>query len=86
MHKRILHKILLANPTHGPAHINKTYLSDGFYCIELNTNDVPKLNLVFPTNPSTKPMYALPLLLPMVWNNSAPSFSTATETIADLAN
>ncbi|KAL3811193.1 LOW QUALITY PROTEIN: hypothetical protein ACHAXA_002757, partial [Cyclostephanos tholiformis] len=33
-----------------------------------------------------EPLIAFPLVLPMGWKNSSPIFSTATETIADLAN
>ena len=32
------------------------------------------------------PLIAFPLVLPMGWKNSPPIFSTATETIANLAN
>ena len=84
--KGILRKIPLANPAHGPVQLNNMDLSDGFYYVDLNTNDVPKLGVVFHTKPCTKPMVALPLLLPMGWKNSPPAFSTGTETISDLSN
>ena len=84
--KRILYKILPANPSHGPVQINKTDLSDGFYCMDQNTDDVPKLGVLLPTTPGTNPMVDLPLLVPMGWKNSPPAFYTARETIADLAN
>jgi hypothetical protein len=54
--------------------------------VDLNSNDAPKLGVVYPTKPGTEPMVAVPLVLPMGWKNSPPAFSTATETIADLAN
>jgi hypothetical protein len=38
------------------------------------------------TTPGADPLIAFPLVLPMGWTNSPPIFSTATETIADLAN
>ena len=82
----ILREILLANPAHGPVQLNKTDLSDGFYRVDLNSDDVPKLGVVFPTKPGTEPMVALPLVMPMGWKNSPPAFSTETETTADLAN
>ena len=84
--ERILREILLANPAHGPVHLNKTDLSDGFYRMDLNSGDAPRLGVVFPTKAGTEPMVAVPLVLPMGWKNSPPAFSTATETIADLAN
>jgi hypothetical protein len=84
--ERILREILLANPAHGPVLLNKTDLSDGFYRVDLNSDDAPKLGVVFPTKTGAAPMVAVPLVLPMGWKNSPPAFSTATETIADLAN
>ena len=83
---RILREILLADPRHGPVKLAKFDISDGFYRIDLNIDDIPKLGVVFPTLPGEEPLIALPLVLPMGWKNSPPAFSTATETIADLAN
>ena len=84
--EQILREILLANPTHDHVQLNKTYLSGSFYNVELNTNDIPKLGVVFPTNPSTYTMVALPLVFLIGWKNSPPTFSTATETVSDLVN
>ena len=83
---RILREILLANPEYGPVNLMKVDLSDGFYRISLNIGDIPKLGVVFPTEPGEDPLVAFPLVLPMGWRNSPPIFSTATETIADLTN
>jgi len=61
----------------------KVNLSDGFYHLDLNILEIPKLGVVFPSeDPSKQLMVApLPLVLPMGWKKSA------TETIlADLAN
>jgi hypothetical protein len=82
----ILREILFANPVHGLVHMIKLDISDGFYQIDLNIDDIPKLGVVFPTLPGDKPLIAFPLVLPMGWTNSPPIFSTATETIADIAN
>ena len=84
--ERILRKILLAPPGHGPVKLNKTDLSDGFYRVDLNADDAPKLGVVFPTKPGADPMVAIPLTIPMGWRNSPPAFSTVTETIADVTN
>ena len=54
--------------------------------MDLNTNDVPKLGVVLPTNTGTEPMITLPLVLPIGWKNSPPDFSTSTETVSDLVN
>ena len=83
---RILREILLADPAHGPPHLIKIDISDGFYRIALNIDDIPKLGVIFPTLPGEEQLVAFPLVLPMGWSNSPPIFSTATETIADLAN
>jgi hypothetical protein len=64
----------------------KLDISDGFYRIGLNIDDIPKLGVVFPTLPGDEPLIAFPLVLPMGWTNSPPIFSAATETIADIAN
>ncbi len=83
---RILREILLPNPVHGPTHLIKIDISDGFYQIALNINKIPKLGVVFPTLLGDEQLVAFPLVLPMGWSNSPPIFSTATETFADLAN
>jgi hypothetical protein len=83
----ILGEILLANSKHGHVFMTKTDLSDGFYGVGVEPDDVPKLGVIFPSRPGqNEPLMALPLVLPMGWKNSPPIFSTATETIADLAN
>ena len=84
--ERLLREVLLANPAHGPVHVIKADLSDGFYRLNLNADDAPRLGLVFPTRPGAEPLVAIPLVAPMGWKNSPPAFSAATETIADLAN
>jgi hypothetical protein len=64
----------------------KLDISDGFYRIGLNIDDIPKMGVVFPTLPGDEPLIAFPLVLPMGWTNSPPVFSTATDIIADIAN
>jgi hypothetical protein len=68
----------------------KLDISDGFYQIGLNIDDIPKLGVVFPMLPGDKPLITFPLVLPLGWTNSPPIFLTATltatETIADIAN
>jgi hypothetical protein len=84
--ERILREILLADPSFGPVYLIKLDISDGFYRIAVNIDDIPKLGVVYPTPPGAEPLIAFPLVLPMGWTNSPPIFSTATETVADLAN
>ena len=83
---RILREIMLADPRMGPVKLLKVDLSDGFYRVHLNVDDIAKLGVVFPTRPGEEQLVALPLVLPMGWKNSPPIFSALTETIADLAN
>ena len=83
---RFLRELLLANPAFGPVHMLKLDISDGYYRINLNPSDIPKLGVIFPTAETDEPLVALPLVLPMGWKNSPPSFCAATETIADIAN
>ena len=64
----------------------KVDMSNGVYRVGLNVEDIPKLGVVFPTQPGEEQLVALPLVLPMGWKNSPPVFSAVTETIADLAN
>lgn len=83
---RILREILLSDPALGPVKMMKIDLSDGFYRVALNIDDIPKLGIVFPTKPGEEQLIAFPLVLPMGWCNSPPHFSTVTETAADLTN
>jgi hypothetical protein len=83
--ERILREILLSNPHHGPIQLMKVDLSDGFYCLCLNIDDIPKLGVTFPSA-TAENLVAFPLVLPMGWKKSPPAFCTATETIAGLAN
>ena len=64
----------------------KVDLSDGFYRVNLNIDDIPKLGVAFPAKPGEEQLVAFPLVLSMGWKNSPPIFSTVTETIADVAN
>ena len=48
--------------------------------------DVPNLGLVFPSDGSGEELVAIPLTLPMGWENSPPIFCMSTDTVADPAN
>ena len=60
--------------------------SDGFYRINLDIDDIPKLGIAFSTEPGQESLIAFTLVLPMGWKNSSSIFSTATKTVAHLAN
>jgi hypothetical protein len=82
----LLQQISMANPRFGPVYISKLDIADGFYCIPLRVEDIPKLGIVFPKCPGEEQLVAFPLSLPMGWVHSPPFFTAATETVADLAN
>jgi hypothetical protein len=84
--QRILQAIVDANPVHGPVHLIKVDIADGFYQIWLNQHDIPKLAVSLPRLHREEPLLALPLVLPMGWTESPPYFCAATETVADLTN
>jgi hypothetical protein len=67
--QRILQTILHADPRFGPVYLIKVDIADGFYRVWLNTNDIPKLGVIFPTLPHMEPLVAFPLALPMGWNH-----------------
>ncbi len=75
-----------ANPAMGPVYIAKYYLSDGFYRLRLTIESAAALTIILPQREGEDQLVAMPLVLPMGWTQSPPSFLAATETIANLAN
>ena len=73
-HDQILHELILVNPSLGPVQLLKLDISDGFYYVNLNINNAPKLGIAFPTKPGESQLVAFPLVLPMGWKNSSPIF------------
>ena len=76
----------MADLRYGPVELMKIDHSDGFYRVDLNVGDIPKLGVVFPTEPGEEQLVAFPLVLLMGWTNSPVRFSSVTESITDLAN
>ena len=81
---RILREIIMADPRYGPVELMKIRFSDGFYRVDLNVGDIPKLGAVFPAEPGEEQLVAFPLVLLMGWTNSPVHFSLVTESITDL--
>jgi hypothetical protein len=81
---QVLQQVSDADPRLGPVHLSKIDIADGFYCIWIKAEDVPKLGVMFPSE--GEPLMAPPLILPMGWMQSPPLFTAATETVADLVN
>lgn len=75
-----------ANPVHGPVHLSKINIADGFCRVWVRDQDLAKLAILFPSCAGEEPLIGTPLVLPMGWKESPPSFCAVTETVADLAN
>lgn len=84
--QRVLQQIYDADPKHGPVHLIKVDVSDGFYRVWLRAEDAPKLAIACPTMPGQEQMVAIPTVLPMGWTQSPPYFCSLTETVADITN
>lgn len=76
----------MADPHFGLVHLIKVDISDRFYRVALNINDIPKLAVAVPSLPHKPPLLAVPLTLLMGWMELPPYFCTAIGTVADLAN
>ena len=57
---RILREILLSDPALGPVQMLKVDISDGFYRVNMNIEDIPKLGVAFPTEPGQEKLVAFP--------------------------
>ena len=62
---RVLREVLLANPVYGPVRLMKIDISDGFYHVNLNIDDIPKLGVAYLTAEGEEPLVTFPLVLPM---------------------
>ena len=64
---RIVWEILITKPSMGPVQLLKVELGNGFYQVNLNIEDIPKLGVVFPTKPREPQMVDFPLVFSMGW-------------------
>ena len=84
---RIIQKAADADPRHGTVNLSKYDLADAFMRVGLSPSMILKLAVAVPTTSADEdPLIAVPMVLPMGWMESPPTFCTVTETIADLAN
>jgi hypothetical protein len=67
-------------------YLSKIDIADRSYHIAIRPDDIPKLAIIFPNREGEEQLIGLPLVLSMGWKQSPPLFTTATETVADLAN
>jgi hypothetical protein len=70
--KRIMKRIIRANPKFGPVLLGKYDLADGYYRIPLNINHAVRLACLLPPSDKEEPLVAIPLVLPVksmeFWN------------------
>ena len=83
---RLLTEIRNANPKHGPVHMAKYDIKDGFYRIHLRPEHCLKLAIILPQYDGLPPLVAIPFVLTMGWKNSPPTFCGFSETTCDVAN
>ena len=84
--ERICWMVRHANPKYGKVFLSKFDLADGFYRMNLKAAQAPGLACVLPKYENEPQLVAIPLVGPMGWSESPPSFCAITETIADVAN
>jgi hypothetical protein len=82
----ILQRIALSNPCLGPVFLSKIDIADSLYRMGIHVDDVPKLGIIFPTQPGEEHWIGLPIVLPIVCKQPPPLFTAATKTVVDLAN
>ena len=82
----LIREVVTSYPALGPMHVLKADISDGFYRFVLLPADYYKLGLFFPSEGEDGELVAMPLTLPMGWENSLPILCTAMGTVANLAN
>ena len=85
--QRVMRIIIRANPKYGPVYLAKVNISDIFYQVWLQLNEILKLlGVALPSMLGTPPLVAFPLALPMGWVESPPYFTALTETARKLAS
>ena len=83
--QHVCSNIVYAPPQYGPVSMSNIDITDGFYRVWVQIDDIPKLGVAIPTA-SGFPLVASPLALPMGWVESPPYFTAFTDTACDLAN
>ena len=83
---RTLRHVRHANPKYGPVFIAKHDIKDGFYRMFLRASQSPRLAIIMPQYAGEPQLVAIPMSSTMGWTQSPPTFSTMSETIADLTN
>jgi hypothetical protein len=82
----IMLEIVRSNPRLGPVYLSKVDIADGVYRIWVQAADIPNIGVLLPAEEGDEWSIGFTLVLPMDWKESPPIFTSATETITDLAN
>ena len=83
---RVLRRVRHANPRYGPTFLSKHDIKDGFYRLFLAAKDCPRLAIILPRYEGETQLVAIPMSCTMGWTESPPTFSSMSETVADVAN
>ena len=67
------------DPALGPVQPLKLDISDRFYRVNLNIDDIHKLGVAFPTKPGEPNLMAFPLVLSMGWKHSPPDIFSSNQ-------
>ena len=71
----LIREVVIAYASLGPIYVLKAEARDGFYSIALRPGYTPKLGLVSPSEDNIEELLAIPITLPMKYNNSRPYYS-----------
>lgn len=67
-------------------YLSKVDVANDLYRMNLNPDNLLRLNVLFPTRKGQRKLIAIPLVLSTDWSKSPPAFYTGTKTMVDLAN
>ena len=85
--RRIIRRILQADPQLGPFYLGKVDLVDSYMRIWVRLEDTLFVAFLVPRNKSTdKQLVSFHMSLPMGYVDTAPFFYISTKTIADMSN
>ena len=71
---------------YGPVRGAKLDMKDGYYRLDLEPDDCPRLALILPRYEGEEQLVAIPLACTMGWIQSPPTFCVMSETTCDHAN
>ena len=85
--RRIMRRVLMADPMLGPVYLGKVDLADAYMRIWVRLGDTPSEAFLIPRKTQTdEQLVGFHLSLPMGYMDSSPFFCRATKTIINMAN